>query len=757
MKGTHSTKGKLMKNIKTLLIVSLLLGVFLINLAAQQGVEAQMSALIGPIQGYGGQCLDLPYADTADGTNLEMYTCNGSKAQEWVLQNGQLAVKGKCLSIEGNARERAFVEIRSCSNDGDPNWYLTNAGEIRSERHVNLCLDVQYSEVTPKTKVWMYGCNGTRAQQWIFPAPTQTTTGPMQGYGGQCLDLPLADTTNGSNIEMYTCNNSKAQEWTLKNGQLSVKGKCLAIEGDARQGAFVEIQSCEGTRQYAWYLSRDNEIKSSLYPNLCLDVQHLGTTPKTKVWMYSCNQSNAQKWLFPAGVLPPIPNQAEVGLRLHGTTGTERVALFVDGEFVSDTIASTSWRTWTTTISQDADAVQQIEVRFTNDGRYNGVDKNVRVDWISFNGQTYQAEAGDVYSEGAWNRSNGCGPGHKQMEWLHCQNGFFRFYIAGNPVNPVTPIASGDIAFEFDPNVPLLQRTSGQIIAVGDTFNVGQTAGRDFNTPISNSRIESFRMIDGTTIRYGRVSDPVYPDRTVIEYATQWATNDGYQYQPGMHNSTVHPPNDPLFFDGTRVQTSFLGGGETFGLGDTVWQAFSVRLDDGLILSDDEKLYNQWHSPQGTNGLSPMLAWYIDSGQCKVGIRAWSNTNQPSRTNSDKPINEDFDCTTLWEDWIVRVEFYPDSRGQLEVWRRIDGGDWQSLFKRINQPFGANYSGLPDGNDLNKGNYVSHSYYSWHHWGNDHDTDHEVRRIWWAWSGLIRDDQQRYSFDDVAAYLEEHR
>ena len=50
----------------------------------------------GPIKGLGGKCLDVRNAATADGTQIQIYTCNGSAAQTWaVTPNSTIKVVGQ--------------------------------------------------------------------------------------------------------------------------------------------------------------------------------------------------------------------------------------------------------------------------------------------------------------------------------------------------------------------------------------------------------------------------------------------------------------------------------------------------------------------------------------------------------------------------------------------------------------------------------------------------------------------------------------
>lgn len=44
--------------------------------------QQHRGALVNPVS---GKCLDDPGFDTADGTQLDIYTCNGGASQEWAL------------------------------------------------------------------------------------------------------------------------------------------------------------------------------------------------------------------------------------------------------------------------------------------------------------------------------------------------------------------------------------------------------------------------------------------------------------------------------------------------------------------------------------------------------------------------------------------------------------------------------------------------------------------------------------------------
>ncbi|MET9993943.1 PQQ-dependent sugar dehydrogenase, partial [Streptomyces mutabilis] len=64
----------------------------------------QGGARTGPVRGVNGKCLDVDNAGTADGTQVQLWSCNQSSAQAWsVGGDGTLKALGKCLDVSGGA------------------------------------------------------------------------------------------------------------------------------------------------------------------------------------------------------------------------------------------------------------------------------------------------------------------------------------------------------------------------------------------------------------------------------------------------------------------------------------------------------------------------------------------------------------------------------------------------------------------------------------------------------------------------------
>ncbi|WP_374351473.1 ricin-type beta-trefoil lectin domain protein [Chitinimonas sp.] len=142
------------KNLFTVLIGILMLGI--VPVAADEIIAL-------------GKCLDVDHQGTANGTRVQLWSCNQTKAQNWI--------------------------------------HIPRTGEIRGM--AGKCLDVQNGDTDDYTPVQLWECNGTKAQQWWL------ADGEIRGLAGKCLDVYNADTRNGTQVQIVECNGTAAQRWRI--------------------------------------------------------------------------------------------------------------------------------------------------------------------------------------------------------------------------------------------------------------------------------------------------------------------------------------------------------------------------------------------------------------------------------------------------------------------------------------------------------------------------------------------------------------
>ncbi|MGK5742558.1 lectin [Micromonospora sp. URMC 103] len=135
------------------------------------GTQSGGGGRTGPIVGLAGRCLDVANANSADGTPVQLYDCNGSAAQQWTLgADGTVRALGKCLDVRDNATANgARAQIWTCTGAANQRWTATAARDLVSAS-ANKCLDVLDNNPANGTPVQLWTCTGASNQKWTVPA-----------------------------------------------------------------------------------------------------------------------------------------------------------------------------------------------------------------------------------------------------------------------------------------------------------------------------------------------------------------------------------------------------------------------------------------------------------------------------------------------------------------------------------------------------------------------------------------------------------
>jgi hypothetical protein len=125
----------------------------------------------GQVVGYGGLCLDVRGANSADFTPVQVYTCNQTPAQQWtVVQAGStLHALGKCLDINGGGTaDGTTVDLYTCNNTAAQVFIPQSNGSLYNPQS-GKCLDDTGWSTTPGTQVQIWDCTGNANQHWSLP------------------------------------------------------------------------------------------------------------------------------------------------------------------------------------------------------------------------------------------------------------------------------------------------------------------------------------------------------------------------------------------------------------------------------------------------------------------------------------------------------------------------------------------------------------------------------------------------------------
>jgi len=126
-----------------------------------------------------GLCLDVTGKSTADGANIEQWTCNGGTNQQF-----------KMVSVASGV-----FEIRAMNS--------------------NKCLDVVGT--TSGSNVQQATCSGLSRQHWkatLLSGTTDRYTFNPMSSTSQCLDIFQSSTVSGGNVDTWSCNGHTSQTFT---------------------------------------------------------------------------------------------------------------------------------------------------------------------------------------------------------------------------------------------------------------------------------------------------------------------------------------------------------------------------------------------------------------------------------------------------------------------------------------------------------------------------------------------------------------
>src|SRR6201996_3568797 len=256
-----------------------------------------------PLVGQGGLCLDVTGDSNADGTKVEIYTCNGTDGQQWTEEaNGTVHADGKCLDVaSGGTANGSLADLYTCNGTGAQVWQPQTDGALLNPQS-GKCLDDPGSSTTNRTQVQIYTCSGAANQSWLSPASNAPTssTGAITGYSSLCLDVRSASNAAGTPVQGYTCNGTNAQQWTVEtNGTIQALGKCLDVtSGGTANGTLVDLYTCNGSAAQVWQPESNGAIVNP-QSGSCLDDTGWSTTPGTQVQIWGCTGGANQTWSLP--------------------------------------------------------------------------------------------------------------------------------------------------------------------------------------------------------------------------------------------------------------------------------------------------------------------------------------------------------------------------------------------------------------------------------------------------------------------------
>ena len=123
-------------------------------------------------------------------------------------------LSGKCLSVTGGSTSPgATSDIYTCNGSPSEHWLVNGDGTITGASS-GLCLEVQNSATADRSIVGVNTCDGGANQQWTVNSGPGTAGTIVGAQSGKCLSVVGASTANYAEAEIYTCNGSGSESWT---------------------------------------------------------------------------------------------------------------------------------------------------------------------------------------------------------------------------------------------------------------------------------------------------------------------------------------------------------------------------------------------------------------------------------------------------------------------------------------------------------------------------------------------------------------
>lgn len=131
---------------------------------------SQPGGATGPITGIAGKCVDVPSANPANGNPIQLWSCNGSNAQQWTMaSDGSVRALGKCLDVNaGSTADGAAVQLYDCNGTGAQKWVYSAARDLVNPQ-ANKCLDARGNSSADGTRLQIWTCGGGANQKWTVP------------------------------------------------------------------------------------------------------------------------------------------------------------------------------------------------------------------------------------------------------------------------------------------------------------------------------------------------------------------------------------------------------------------------------------------------------------------------------------------------------------------------------------------------------------------------------------------------------------
>lgn len=268
--------------------------------------------------------VDIPGGSAADSTAIQLYSGNGSKAQQFIFtrqSDGSYEIvnvnSGKALDVRnGVAENNAIAQQYSRNNSQAQRWFIrdSGAGYYLQSALGNWVLDLSGGNTANGAAIRLYTPNGTASQLFVVSSSdVNIATGVsmiITSVANKKLvtDATSASTANGARVQLYSSNNTNAQKYrfeSIGNGTYKIvninSGKMLDVAGGSTaNGAALQQYTSNNTVAQQWTVRNYGSGKIALVSvnaNKAVDIPGGNAVRQAQLQLYSPNGTVAQQWL----------------------------------------------------------------------------------------------------------------------------------------------------------------------------------------------------------------------------------------------------------------------------------------------------------------------------------------------------------------------------------------------------------------------------------------------------------------------------
>ena len=271
-----------------------------------------------------GKALDVSGGNRANGANIQIFSQNGTAAQNWSLKLWDAVISNGAYRAESKLNRNYSLEISSGSGDDTARAQINKkANALRQEFAFNYQSDTGYYVITSYgsgkvldvsggssdnyAQVQQYGCNGTKAQWW---QPVKNADGSytfFSAINGGVLDVANGQVSNGNRVWQFQSNGTNAQKFYLASVAPTFGGGTVRLQNGTNTYLVADIRNASRKAGEALQLYENNSTmaqKFNIKPNgdgtfsiRTIDTgKYLSMASNGSIVQENANKSYVQKW-----------------------------------------------------------------------------------------------------------------------------------------------------------------------------------------------------------------------------------------------------------------------------------------------------------------------------------------------------------------------------------------------------------------------------------------------------------------------------